>query len=156
MSMPLLRPTFWALGSPLAQRAPRRMYPASRSTPCPAGPGLPGFLTMRSASLSACCLSLLGMPSGSLYHEKLYHARILLSLKSTFLGICNGLNVSRFLIRRSASLSACCLSLLGMSSGSVHAYRAASSHRGLQSLLPHESCWGTGKELPVVCGERGR
>ena len=70
MSMPLLRPTFWALGSPLAQRAPSRMYPASRSTPCPAGPGLPGFLTRRSASLCACCLSLLGMPSGSLHKGK--------------------------------------------------------------------------------------
>ena len=58
--------TFWLLGKPLAQRAPRMMYPASRSAPCPSGLRLPGLLIMLSASASALCLSLLGMPSGSL------------------------------------------------------------------------------------------
>ena len=76
-------------------------------------------------------------------------------LKGAFLGIRNGLRAPRFLIRRFVSLSACCLSLLGMPSGSLHAHRAASSHSATQCPILHGSFWGMGKVLPAICGERG-
>lgn len=154
MSMPLLRPTFWSLGSPLAQRAPSRMYPASRSTPCPAGPGLPGFLTRRSASLCACCLSLLGMPSGSLHEGNQRHARICFP-QGRFPGHLQWAEGTQVPDQALCQPQRLLPQPAGRDTGSLHAHRAASSHSATQCPIPHGSFWGVGKVLPADCGERG-
>lgn len=60
------RATFIRSGPALMQSAESRVYPASRSTPCPAARLLPGRLIRRSASSRAPLARPPGTPSGSL------------------------------------------------------------------------------------------